>query len=122
MASDNKCEYLLIAEHALGRALPDGSEVHHANGIRKDNTPSNLVICESHAYHALLHQRKRAYEACGYAAWLKCHFCKIYSDPTMLSVISNGRKVYHRACQTAYWRKRHGTTKFRKPYRIKVRS
>lgn len=46
------------AAKALGRPLPPGSEVHHANRDKLDNNAGNLVICPDHAYHALLHARE----------------------------------------------------------------
>ncbi len=47
----------LRAEQALGRPLPKGVVVHHADGSRNELAP--LVICPSHAYHKLLHIRMR---------------------------------------------------------------
>ena len=91
------CEHILIAEKALGKPLPKGAEVHHY-GKRNDNT--KLVICQDHAYHMLLHRRMRAIEACGYASWRKCLFCKQYDKPENLHIDSHN--AYHVACNAVY--------------------
>jgi hypothetical protein len=52
-------EHVAVASHALGRALPEGTEVHHVNEIKSDNRGANLVVCQDRAYHKLLHQRMR---------------------------------------------------------------
>lgn len=51
------------AEKALGRTLPDGAEVHHADGSKNPNAP--LVICQDHKYHHFLHVRTRVVRAGG---------------------------------------------------------
>lgn len=53
-------EHVLIAERALGKALPAGAEVHHVNEDRADNRRGNLVVCQDRAYHLLLHWRAAA--------------------------------------------------------------
>jgi hypothetical protein len=58
-------EHVLVAEAALGRHLPPQAEVHHFNEIKDDNRGANLVICEDHAYHRLLHARARVVRAGG---------------------------------------------------------
>jgi HNH endonuclease len=51
------------AERALGRPLPAGAVVHHADGSRSDTAP--LVICQDDIYHRLLHSRMRIVAAGG---------------------------------------------------------
>jgi len=66
----------LRAEKALGKPLPPKAEVHHADGSIADDAP--LVICESHAYHFLLHQRMRVVRAGGNPNTDKiCSYCKV---------------------------------------------
>jgi len=96
--------HVLVAERALGRRLPKGSLVHHVDEDRANNASSNLVICESTAYHSLLHLRLAALRACGHAAWRKCYLCGVYAAPADLYV--SRRHVYHRACAAAYQRER----------------
>jgi len=48
-----------VAERTLGKPLPPGVVVHHADGILSNDSPGNLVLCEDHAYHMLLHKRAR---------------------------------------------------------------
>ncbi len=47
----------LRAEKALGKPLPPGAVVHHADGSIRADAP--LVICPDEGYHRLLHIRMR---------------------------------------------------------------
>jgi len=89
--------YILIAEKAMGKILERKHQVHHFNGITDDDRNSNLVVCESNAYHFLLHQRQRAYQDCGNPHYIKCNYCKKYDDPSNL----NGHHV-HSECNKKY--------------------
>lgn len=90
--------HVLIAEAIFGKALPPGAVVHHADGCPGNDSPNNLVICENSGYHNLLHQRMRAYWACGHAHWRKCQRCKCYDEPKNLYISRRGGAVYHRGC------------------------
>ena len=57
--------HVTIAEGALGHSLPVGAEVHHVDENKSNNRNSNLVICQDHAYHSLLHVRARVLRAGG---------------------------------------------------------
>lgn len=71
-------EHVLVAERVLGKPLPERACVHHVNGVKHDNRPSNLVICPDATYHNLLHTRARALAACGHADWIRCRHCGEY--------------------------------------------
>jgi hypothetical protein len=58
-----KTLHVVRAERALGKALPPGAEVHHADGSKSDTAP--LVICQDRSYHALLHKLMRVRAAGG---------------------------------------------------------
>ena len=90
-------EHILKAEKALGKPLPPKAVVHH-------HTPAQLVICQDQAYHNLIHQRKRSYEACGKVDWRKCVYCKSYDAPAKL-VISGGKRPYHNDCAVQHNKK-----------------
>lgn len=63
--SGTEYEHVRIAEKALGKKLPAGAVIHHRDENRRNNDPGNLVICEDHGYHMLLHRRVRVYHAGG---------------------------------------------------------
>lgn len=94
--------HILIAEKTLGKSLPPDTEIHHIKGHTND--PGNLVICQNRAYHWLLHQRQRAYDACGHANWRKCPFCKKYDDSKNLFISKNNKSGGHRICRREYQR------------------
>jgi len=92
--------HILIAEKAVGGRLPKGTEVHHVDENPFNNSPDNLVICPSAAYHKLLHQRQRAFDACGNYGWRKCQFCKAYDAPENMRCTR--KNATHRACEAAH--------------------
>lgn len=100
-----KLEHVRLAEAAIGRTLPKGVQVHHADSNPANNAPSNLVICPDQAYHRLLHIRTRALEASGNPNYLRCVYCKTYSDPSEMGARSGGG-YQHRTCYNAYMRQR----------------
>ena len=88
-------EHILVAESALGRALPAQAVVHHSSEIRHDNRSVNLVICQDDTYHKLLHRRKRVYEQCGRANWMKCVKCGLFDDTSKFWIANDGRHAGH---------------------------
>lgn len=105
-------EHVIVAEDALGQRLPKGAAVHHVNGDITDNRPSNLVICQDHGYHMLIHKRQRAMDECGHADWYQCRFCRQWGPSESMWVHPRrGGMAHHTACQNKYrneWRYRTG--------------
>ena len=91
---------IIIAEDILGKPLPHGAKVHHANLDKIDE--NGLVICQNESYHQLLHRRTIAYRACGHANYLRCYFCNNFDDPTKLFVRPGGFSAYHRECRNEH--------------------
>lgn len=101
-------EHIVIAELALGYYLPYRAVVHHVNGDTKDNSNSNLVICEDQAYHLTLHGRLDALRASGNADFLRCVYCHIHDAKSNLTV-SNSRRshhAYHSTCRNEFYKKK----------------
>lgn len=93
----HRYEHVEVAERALGKPLPKGAIVHHVNGVKTDNCPENLVVCQDQAYHKLLHQRMRARDACGNPNWRCCKWCKKWDDPANGMAVTS-KDAIHRAC------------------------
>lgn len=96
-------EHRNVAERALGKPLPDGAEIHHVDGNKRNNSPGNLVICQSSAYHRWLHKRQRALDATGHANWRKCTVCGEWGSPGEVALYA-GRINIHRRCSREYQR------------------
>lgn len=45
----------VVAEQMLGRPLRKGEIVHHIDGNKRNNDPSNLMVCGSQSEHCRLH-------------------------------------------------------------------
>lgn len=52
-------EHIIVAETAIGHALPKGAIVHHSNEDTTDNRNKNLVVLQSRGDHKALHMRLR---------------------------------------------------------------
>lgn len=91
-----------VAERLLGRALPATAEIHHVDHDKKNNAPSNLVVCQDRAYHQLLHRRERALRVCGDATAIKCGYCRRYDRRENLYFHEPTGRGFHVACRRAY--------------------
>lgn len=88
-------DYVLRAEKALGRYLPNKAVIHH-------HTTEQLVVCENQAYHIFLELRTRALKNCGNVQFRKCLYCQRWDDPNNLHHQSNGLGCYHKECRRIY--------------------
>lgn len=106
-----KLAHVVVAERALGKRLPIGAEVHHVDEDKQNNAPANLVICEDHAYHHLLHVRARIVQAGGNpnteAMCSMCQRLRPRSDFSVKTAATNGLTNYCRECMARYRKERH---------------
>lgn len=103
-----KLQSHIVAERALGKPLPKEAIVHHVDENPMNDSPCNLVICQSRKYHHLLHMRLDALKATGHAHWRKCPFCCAYDDPQFMreEMTSYSPRFVHSACRAAAQKRR----------------
>lgn len=53
-------EHRLVAEEKIGRKLEPGEQVHHLNGIKRDNRPENVEVMKSIAHHQNQHRKNQS--------------------------------------------------------------
>lgn len=94
-------EHVLVVSTVLGKPIPPGVVIHHVDHDRSNNRNNNLVVCQDHAYHMLLHLRERALLACGNANYRKCRFCQRWDDPEQLMRFTTGN-YYHSDCRSVH--------------------
>lgn len=101
-------EHIVVAEQALGHHLVAPAQVHHIDENKLNNAPSNLVVCQDQAYHALLHRRLDALRATGNPNSLQCNVCGEYDLPENMRVFTHTcvtrpnaktTRAYHLACK-----------------------
>src|SRR5574343_38254 len=96
--------YRKIVEDILGYPLPLNAVVHHVDGNIKNNEKNNLVVCQNHAYHRMIHARATALKECGHPHWRKCKYCHKYDDPNNLYIPKSSKYAMHRDCNAKYHR------------------
>jgi hypothetical protein len=50
-------EHRVVAERILGRPLRDGEQVHHKDGRKTNNDPSNIEVQHDIEHHAVFHRK-----------------------------------------------------------------
>lgn len=54
-------EHILVMENMVGRELLPGETVHHKNGVKSDNSPSNLELWDCNHGKGQRHTEKMAF-------------------------------------------------------------
>lgn len=97
--------HVIRAEKALGKSLPKGVVVHHADGTKDDNAP--LVICQDTAYHKLLHLNMRVKKLRGIPNFHRiCSACKQLKAPNEMLKRKDRPSGFHTICYTCHYEKR----------------
>lgn len=106
--------HIVEVERILGKPLPKGAVVHHADENPANFEPTNLILCPDQGYHNLLHRRMIAKKVCGIAWFLKCNYCKQYDHPNNIKV-RPGKGSFHMTCFLEY--KKHWKHRQTKKYK-----
>lgn len=103
-AVHSKPPYVQVVEAALGHPLPRGAVVHHVDEDDQNHSPSNLVACQDHAYHRLIHRRLRALQQCGDPNKRWFWYCKHWDEAVNLRIARH--KCIHPDCERRDGRER----------------
>ncbi len=97
-------EHVLVVERAMGKPLRKTADIHHVDGNRKNNVATNLVVCQDHAYHMLLHRRQKALAACGDPNAHRCKMCGRYDNQDDIrTCVSKGHfNAWHHKCDVFF--------------------
>jgi hypothetical protein len=106
-------EHWLVAEKALGKALPPGVVVHHVNEVKTENRNNNLAILPGHGYHAALHRRLRIVKAGGNPFTQSvCRRCGAVKDLQDFYLMPSGiPQANCKACVSDLYKKRYAEKK-----------
>ena len=97
----NKYVHRVIVEIVLNRQLLKPECIHHIDYNRKNNSPTNLVVCPNQSYHMLLHARQRVIELGGVPDLDK--YCSHHKCLHVRSEFSTSPSKYdglHNICKT----------------------
>jgi hypothetical protein len=97
-------EHILIAEKAFGGHLPEKVEVHHFDEKKSNNSNRNLVICEDHSYHRLLHCRTKSMQATGKPNLRYCSDCGEWKEYKDFGASGNWLKTHCKDCRRNQYR------------------
>ena len=96
----------LVACAILGRPLLRNEQAHHADGCRSNDSPENIIVCNSGSDHVQLHLLLRSKKESGHYSWRKCCYCKQYDDPkNMVKKITKSHHLgeyFHKLCKKQY--------------------
>ncbi len=91
---DGRALHIQRAERALGKPLPRGAVVHHADGTMNPDGP--LVICQDQGYHRFLHSRMRIRALGGHPDTHRvCRYCKTAKPLADFVRITKPANVWH---------------------------
>jgi hypothetical protein len=90
----------ILVENILGIKLSSEVEIHHVDGNRANNDPSNLVVCPNRSYHQLLHRRQATIDA-GFNPDTHhvCTDCKTYKMFSEFSLNKTRASGYNNLCK-----------------------
>jgi hypothetical protein len=95
--------HVWVMSRMIGGPVPDGYQVHHMDGNKTNNAPSNLMLCTP-TDHTRMHILMDAFASCGNPHWRKCRFCGKYDDTSAMVTHSGGWA--HKECRSISWQSR----------------